>query len=101
MFIPSPTLKTTVQRMESTTMLPITSMSLNSSPASDEIRTSTTSAGISPARSKRSAKQTMPMVTSVIGFHLGRSTGSLPLITATMQITTPSASKISESMRGT
>ena len=43
----------------------------------------------------------MPRVTSVIGFHFGFSTGSLPLTTATMQISTPSASMIIESMRGT
>ena len=45
MFIPSPTLKTRMQRIASTTMLPMTSVSLNSSPPSEAIRTSATSAG--------------------------------------------------------
>ncbi len=73
-------------------MLPMTSMSLNSSPASDAIRISTIRAGIRPARSNSSAKQTIPRVTSVIGFHFGLSTGSLPLTRAKMQTSTPSAS---------
>src|SRR5690242_9477611 len=60
MFMPRPSLKTMTQRMVSTTMLPSTSVSLNSSPPREEMRTSTTSAGSMPARSKRRAKQTMP-----------------------------------------
>ena len=101
MFIPRPILKTTVHTIASTTMLPITSVSLNSSPPSEAIVTSTTSAGSRPARSNSRAKQTMPMVTMVIGFHFGLSTGSPPLTSATMAITAPSAIMISASMRGT
>ena len=101
MFIPRPTLKTMTQRIVSTTMLPSTSVILNSSPASDEIATRATRAGSMPARSNRSAKQTMPMVTSVIGFHFGASTGSLPLTRANTQMMPPRPMRMKDRARGT
>src|SRR5882724_3104135 len=77
MFMLSPTLNTTTQRIVSTMMLPTTSTSLNSSPPAEEIRTSATSEGNMPVVSNSSAKTTMPMVTMVIGRHLGGSTTSI------------------------
>jgi hypothetical protein len=76
MFIPRPTLKTRTLSIDSTTMAPMTSVILNSSPPSEAIRTSTTSAGSRPARSNRNAKQKIPTVTIVIGFHFGASVRS-------------------------